>query len=78
MTELYLLPFTRPLRRVFSRRDLIQWSELMTERGIRIRVPFESFFSLEMEEEGMVLPDDEELEDDELAFLRSREDLKPY
>ena len=51
----------------------------MVERGIRIRVPFEQFFDTIVEDEGlMILPDDEELEDDELAFLRGREEMKPY
>ena len=79
MSDLYLLPFTPDLRRHHTVHELNMWADLMTERGIRIRVPFEAYFNTASEEAvGMVLPDDEELQDDELRFLGEREELKPY
>jgi hypothetical protein len=51
----------------------------MSERGIRTRVPFDGFFdTAQTEDVGMLLPEDEELKDDELKFLGDREVLKPY
>ena len=56
----------------------------MTERGIRLRVPFEQFWDpnvvLQEEEDSErgVLPEDEEVEEDELGFLGERQRLKPY
>nr|XP_031858056.1 uncharacterized protein CI109_006498 [Kwoniella shandongensis]KAA5525128.1 hypothetical protein CI109_006498 [Kwoniella shandongensis] len=77
---LYLLPFHPSLRPHFAPRELKDWAELMIERGIRLRVPFEQFFSTEEEEMGpaIALPEDEELEEDELRFLSERQALKPY
>jgi hypothetical protein len=46
----------------------------MVERGLRIRVPFQHL--LEIEE--IPSAQDEELQDDELAFLTEIERLKPY
>jgi hypothetical protein len=48
----------------------------MVERGLRIRAPFEHL--LEVDDEQQHLPSDDELEDDELAFLQDTERLKPY
>lgn len=77
--ELYLLPFSPALRPQFEERELRQMAELMIERGIRVRVPFEGYFDLAVGDEGvMALPEDEELREDELSFLREREVLKPY
>jgi hypothetical protein len=54
-------------------------AELMIERGIRVRVPFEGYFDLSVvEDSALALPEDEELREDELSFLREREVLKPY
>jgi hypothetical protein len=50
----------------------------MTERGIRIRVPFEQFWDPNEEDEAMELPEDEEPDEDELGFLSERQRLKPY
>jgi hypothetical protein len=51
----------------------------MTERGIRTRIPFEVYFDpTQADGPAVVLPQDEELEDDELKFLGQREELKPY
>jgi hypothetical protein len=74
------MPFAPALRQHFNSRELRAWAELMVERGLRIRIPFEQFFStiVEDEEGMMILPEDEDLEDDELAFLREKEELKPY
>lgn len=55
------------------------WADLMIERGIRVRVPFEQFWENAGDDEAaMELPEDEELEEDELGFLREREMIKPY
>ena len=75
---LYLLPFTPSLRPHFTAQELRDWSELMIERGLRIRVAFEEFFDLNETEAAILLPEDDEPEDDELAFLRDREEAKPY
>jgi len=67
------------LRQHFLPRELKDWAQLMVERGIRIRIPFERYWNNEDEEDmGIVLPEDEVLEDDELAFLRDRQSMKPY
>ena len=50
----------------------------MIERGIRIRIPFEQFWDPNQVEEVMDLPEDEELEEDELEFLSERQKMKPY
>ena len=50
----------------------------MTERGIRVRTPFEQFWDLKEEDDIMELREDEELEDDELEVLKERQRLKPY
>ncbi|OCF42136.1 hypothetical protein I317_04107, partial [Kwoniella heveanensis CBS 569] len=77
--QLYLLPFTPALRPHFTPRELKDWAELMIERGLRLRVPFDRFWTNEEEVEGvMELPEDEEMGEDELGFLREREVLKPY
>ena len=62
--ELYLLPFTPALRPHFKPRELRDWAELMTERGIRIRVPFEQFWDPNEEDEAFDLPENEDLEED--------------
>ena len=67
------------MRPRFTDHELREWAELMSERGIRIRVPFEGFFDTALTEEpALRLPEDEELADDELKFLGDREVLKPY
>ena len=76
--ELYLLPFGPSLRPSFTPRELRDWSELMTERGLRLRVPFEQFWDPIQEDENLALPEDHEPEEDELEFLREREGMKPY
>lgn len=74
-----MLPFTPLLRPFFTNRELREWANLMLERGIRIRVPFEEYWNEQEEDEpALRLPEDEELMDDELAFLRERQELKPY
>ncbi|EIW72388.1 hypothetical protein TREMEDRAFT_26535 [Tremella mesenterica DSM 1558] len=75
--ELYLLPFSPLLRPLFTTRELKQWAELMVERGIRVRIPPEEYWEQDESEMDM-LPEDEELQDDELGFLRERQELKPY
>lgn len=77
---LYMIPFGPLLRPHFRPRELKEWAQLIVERGIRIRVPFETFWSddNEGEEEMTVLPDDEQLAEDELEFLRERQTMKPY
>ncbi|WVW82554.1 hypothetical protein I302_104565 [Kwoniella bestiolae CBS 10118] len=76
---LYLLPFSSSLRPHYTSRELKDWSELMMERGIRLRIPFERYFDTQ-EDEGRLLelPEDDELQEDELGFLREREVAKPY
>lgn len=79
LLELYLLPFSPNLRPHFATRELREWAQLITERGIRTRIPFEAYFDPSAEEEpALLLPEDEELEEDELRFLTERETLKPY
>ena len=78
LSELYILPFTPLLRASFSSQELKGWADLMVERGLRVRVAFEDFWEPDEDGAGLILPDDEELEDDELAFLRERQELKPY
>ncbi|WWD09643.1 hypothetical protein V865_007771 [Kwoniella europaea PYCC6329] len=76
---LYLLPFSPSLRPHYTPRELKDWAELMMERGIRLRIPFERYFDTQ-EDEGALLefPEDEDLQEDELGFLREREVAKPY
>ncbi|WWC58836.1 uncharacterized protein I303_101380 [Kwoniella dejecticola CBS 10117] len=76
---LYLLPFSPSLRPHYTPRELQEWSELILERGVRIRVAFERYFDTPPDE-GMLedLPQDEELQEDELGFLTQRETAKPY
>ncbi|WWC66161.1 uncharacterized protein I206_100062 [Kwoniella pini CBS 10737] len=76
---LYLLPFSKSLRSHYTLRELKDWSELILERGIRIRIPFENYFDNSLDE-GLLedLPKDEDLKDDELGFLTQREIAKPY
>lgn len=77
--ELYLLPFTTPLRPHFTPRELREWSDVMLARGLRLRIPFDVYFPpLDDEEPLLDLPEDEELHEDELEFLRERQTLKPY
>ncbi|WVR06081.1 hypothetical protein IAU60_003109 [Kwoniella sp. DSM 27419] len=76
---LYLIPFSPILRPYFTPRELKDWGELMIERGLRLRVPFDGYWTNDDEDEGvMALPEDEEMGEDELGFLREREVLKPY
>lgn len=76
----YLLPFSLELRRHFSKQEHRDWLLLMVERGVRIKTPFEHLLEAD-EEAGLFLdqlPGDEVPEEDELAFLQQREELKPY
>lgn len=77
--ELYLVPFTAPMRPHFTPRELREWSDVMLARGLRLRIPFDDYFPpLDDDEPLLDLPEDEELHDDELEFLRERQTLKPY
>jgi hypothetical protein len=76
--DLYLMPYTAALRPHFSARELCDWAELITERGIRIRVPFENHFETRHDESILKLPEDEEPVEDELAFLGEIDGAKPY
>lgn len=76
---MYLLPFSPALRPHFTPRELGSIAESMSERGIRIRVPTETFWVDEEDEEGS--EDDEPAPvtgDYEYGMLREREELKPY
>ena len=74
--ELYLVPFHERMRPSFTNEELTQIIEAMVVRGIRLRCdPVGFTTSLEAGEE---LPSDEELQDDELEFLRERQANKPY
>ncbi|OCF54309.1 hypothetical protein L486_08223 [Kwoniella mangroviensis CBS 10435] len=76
---LYLLPFSPSLQPHYTTRELKEWAELMMERGIRSRVPFERYFDAQEDEGALLeLPEDEDLQEDELGFLREREVAKPY
>ena len=75
---LYMLPFQARMRPYFTVQDLREWAQLMIERGVRVRVPFEQFFDPTQQEGAIELPEDEELQEDELQFLRDREEAKPY
>jgi hypothetical protein len=81
MTDLYMMPFSSVLRSQFTARELKDWAELMTERGVRIRIPFERHWTNEDEPSEMEVDnddDDEAMVDDPLAFLRERQKMMPY
>ena len=40
--DLHMLPFTPRLREHFSSKELQDWADLMIERGLRIRIPFDT------------------------------------
>lgn len=44
LIELYLLPFSPSLRPYFTPQELHSWTELMLEKGIRMRVPTERYW----------------------------------
>jgi hypothetical protein len=71
-----LIPFQQTLRPSFSDAELIQIIEAMAVRGIRLRCDPVGFTA--SIDAGDMLPSDEELEDDELDFLRDRQANKPY
>jgi hypothetical protein len=74
--ELYLVPFNETMRPSFTDAELIHVIEAMAARGLRLRSdPVGFTASLEAAD---ILPSDEELEDDELRFLRERQANKPY
>jgi hypothetical protein len=76
VAELYLVPFHETMRPSFTNEELTQIIEAMVVRGIRLRCdPVGFTTSLEATEE---LLSDEELQDDELQFLRERHANKPY
>jgi hypothetical protein len=71
-----MVPFHEDLRKMFTDAELSHIVEAMSTRGIRLRCePVD--FALPLEA-GDVLPSDEELEDDELKFLRDAQANKPY
>lgn len=80
-TDLYLLPFST-LRSQFTSRELRAITELMIERGIRIRVDTQDYWDDEDTDEGEGDSDDEMIgpvpDDYEYGMLREREVLKPY
>ncbi len=71
-----MLPFRSDFIAAFTKRELYDWTQVMLERGIRVRVPVP--LAAGHLEPLITLPEDEELQDDELEFLRERERLKPY
>jgi hypothetical protein len=74
--ELYMIPFQDNLRDAVTDAELTHIVEAMVNRGIRVRCDPEGFATaLEAVDN---LPSDEELEDDELKFLRDRQANKPY
>jgi hypothetical protein len=76
-----MIPFSPILRPHFSRKELQAWADLMTERGIRVRVPFERYFTRQDAESDVELDDfaeDGGVEDDPLEFLQERKRLMPY
>lgn len=76
MPELYLVPFHETMRSSFTEAELTQVVEAMAVRGIRLRCdPVGFVTSLEAAED---LPSDEDLQDDELQFLREQEANKPF
>ena len=76
VVELYMVPFHEDFRKHFTDAELTHIIEAMSIRGIRLRCePIDFAVSLE---EGDALPSDEELEDDELMFLRDTQANKPY
>lgn len=84
-TDLYMLPFSPRLRSQFSPQELRSWATLMTEVGIRVRQPFERFFSMHDEPSPQTLDAldpmaalDEAEGVDDLQFLRERKRLMPY
>lgn len=73
---IFMLPFSPSLVAHFTKRELYDWSQVMLHRGIRVRIPIPiDSVALSL---ANALPDDEDLMDDELAFLREQEASKPY
>lgn len=77
--DLYLLPFSPMLRPHFTPKELRAWADLMLERGLRVRVPFERFFAREEESEAESDGEAaEEVGDDPFDKLHERVRLMPY
>lgn len=74
-----MLPFSPKLRPIFTSQELDAWSELMIEKGLRIRRPFESFWRKGGDTGGQILDveGDDEV-DESLRFLQERQKMMPY
>jgi hypothetical protein len=70
------MAFHKNVRTAFSNTELTQIVEAMLLRGIRVRCHPSGFE--ESHDFDDALPSDEELEDDELRFLREAQANKPY
>lgn len=77
---LYMIPFSPLLRPHFTDKELRDWAELMTEKGLRIRKPFEEYW--QPEEEADVIGGDDGGDpmavDEAYAAFEDRKRLLPY
>ena len=79
--ELYMLPFSPFLRQYFTAKELQDWAEIMVEKGIRIRLPFEQYWRstsatdyLDRDDGGDPMKEEDRVFD----FLQERKTLMPY
>jgi hypothetical protein len=77
---LYMMPFSPLLRPHFTDKELRDWAELMTEKGLRIRKSFEEYW--QPEEEVAVVGEDDGGDpmavDEAYAAFEDRKRLLPY
>ena len=81
LLELYMLPFSPILRPYFSEKELQDWAEVMVEKGIRVRLPFEQYWRavgmddyLDRDDGGDPMKE----EDRVFEFLQERKTVMPY
>lgn len=75
-----MMPFSPQLRSSFSDKELRDWAELMTEKGLRIRKSFEAYWQAEEESVAGELDDggDPMAADEAYAAFEDRKRLLPY
>lgn len=77
---LYMMPFSPLLRSHFTDKELRDWAELMTEKGLRIRKPFEEYW--QAAEESVLAGNDDGGDpmaaDEAYAAFEDRKRLLPY
>lgn len=79
-TELYMLPFSPLVRPFFTDKELQAWAEVMMEKGLRIRRPFEHYWHpmADAPKEHVEQGDPMREEDQVFDFLQERKRLMPY